>query len=61
MSYPWEVSVAKPLPGPFANVGMPPMDVVEEPNQDPVLSKGPVRSDLEDGPGTLLHRLVFLR
>ena len=52
MSYPWEVSVANPLPDPFASVGMPPMDVVEEPDQDPAPSEGPAWSDPEDGPGT---------
>ena len=52
MSYPWEVSVANPLPGPFASVGMSPTDVVEEPDQDPAPSDGPARSDPEDGPGT---------
>jgi len=49
VSYPWEVSVANPLPGPFASVGMPPIDTIEEPNQDPVLSSSLARSDLEDG------------
>ena len=52
MSYPWEVSVTNPLPGQFASVGMPPTDVVEEPNQDPAPSEGPARSDPEDGPRT---------
>ena len=52
MSYPWEVFVANPFPGPFASVGMPPTDVVEEPDRDPAPSEGPGRSDPEDGPRT---------
>jgi len=52
LSYPWEVFVANPLPGPFASIGMPSTDVVVEPNQDPTLSEGPARSDPEDGPVT---------
>ena len=52
MSYPWEVSVVNPLPGPFTSVGMPSTDVVVEYDQDPTLSEGPARSDPEDGPGT---------
>ena len=52
VSYPWEVSVGNPLPRPFASVGMPPPDIVEEPNQDPILSNGLARSNLEDGPST---------
>jgi len=52
VSYPWEVSVANPLPGPFASIGMSPTDVVEEPDQDSAPSEGPARSDPEDGPGT---------
>jgi len=44
--------VANPLPGPFASVGMPPTDVVEELDQYPAPSEGPARSDPEDGPGT---------
>ena len=52
MSYPWVVSVANPLPEPFASVDMSPTDVVEEPNQDPALTGGPARSEPEDGPGT---------
>ena len=52
MSYPWEVSIANPLPGPFASIGMPPTDIVEEPNQDPTLSGGLARSFPEDGPDT---------
>jgi len=52
VSYPWEVSVANPLPGPFASVGMSPTDVVEEPEQDPAPSEGPARSNPKDGPGT---------
>jgi len=52
MSYPWEVSITNPLPGPSASVGMPSMDVGEELNQDPVLSSGPARTNPEDGPST---------
>ena len=52
VSYPWEVSVVEPLPWPFVSVGMLHTDVVEELDQDPVLSEGPARSNLEDGPGT---------
>jgi len=52
MSYPWEVSVANPLPGPFASLGMPSTDIVEELDQDLVLSSGPARSNPKDGPGT---------
>jgi len=52
VSYAWEVSVAIPLPGPFVTVGVSPTNIVEEPNQDPVLSSSSARSDQEDGPGT---------
>ena len=46
------MSIANPLPGPFASIGMPSMDVVEAPDQDPILSSGPARFDLEVGPDT---------
>jgi len=59
MSYPWEVSVANPLPQQFASIGILPIDVVEEPDQDPAPSKGPARSDPEDGPGTHYIDLAF--
>ena len=52
MSYPWEVSIANPLLKQFASVGMPPTDIVEEPDQDPVLSGGIAQSDPEDGADT---------
>ena len=52
MSYPWEVSVANPLLGPFANVGMPSTNLVEELEQDLALSSSPTRPDPEDRPGT---------
>ena len=52
MSYPWEVSVTNPLPGPFTSIGMLPTDVVEEPDQEPSPFEGPARSDPEDGPMT---------
>jgi len=46
------VSVANPLPGAFASIGMPSTNVVVEPDQDPTLFEGPARFDPEDGPGT---------
>ena len=52
VSYPWEVSIVNPLPRPFASGGMSPIDIVEEPDQDPVLCSGSAPSDQEDGPGT---------
>ena len=52
VSYHWEVSIANPLLGPFTSISMPPMDIVEERDQDPVLSSNPARSDSEDGPDT---------
>jgi len=51
-SYSWKVSIANPLLGPFASVGMPPIDTVEEPDQDPLLSSSLASFDLEDGPCT---------
>ena len=59
MSYPWEVSVANPLPGQFASVGMLQTDVVEEPDQDPTPSEGLARSGPEDGPRTHYVDPVF--
>ena len=38
MSYPLAVLIASPLLGPFASIGMPPTNIVEEWDQDPVLS-----------------------
>jgi len=35
------------------------MDIVEEPDQDPVLFSGPARSDSKDGPGTHYIDLSF--
>ena len=44
------MSVANPLSGSFASVGMPPTDIVEELDQDPVLSSGSARFGPEDDP-----------
>jgi len=46
------VSIANPLLGPFASKGMPTIDIVVEPDQDPILSNGPTRSDPYNRHGT---------
>jgi len=53
------VSIANPLLGLFASVGMPPTDIVEELDQDPILSSGPAWSNSKDGPSTHYIDLSF--
>ena len=43
------MSVTNSLPRTFASTSMSSTDIVEEPNQNPILSNGPTRSNPEDG------------